>query len=226
MRVAGDIDRNMAVQTRNNRGFWAVAGVAVVLVAVLVVGCSAVAENVESVPVTVAERADVSTIEEAGDKVTGEHGISNEEVSNDGGEGNEAGHEGGPGVGVPSEEGEPSAEDRASGRELGLGDVYNPIRNGARLRMVYDLESNTFQGVVQNTTSETLCRVRVEVYLSNGTELGPTTPVNLPPGGALMGEIPAGGERFDGWSVQAETSACVGGEGEGSGEHGGEHGGD
>ena len=90
------------------------------------------------------------------------------------------------------------------------------------MRMAYDQGTDSFRGIVQNITSQTLCRVRVEVHLSNGTELGPTTPVDLPAGKAVIGELSAAGETFDGWSAHAETSPCVGGEG--AGEHGGTRG--
>ena len=45
-----------------------------------------------------------------------------------------------------------------------------------RLILHYDAASNSFKGTVENTTSGVLDRVRIEVHLSNGTELGPTTP--------------------------------------------------
>ena len=90
--------------------------------------------------------------------------------------------------------------------------------------MVYDPEANSFKGIVQNTTTQTLCRVRVEVHLSNGRELGPTTPVDLPAGRAVIGELPAAGGTFDGWTAHAETSPCIGGEGAGEPGRGGEHG--
>ena len=57
--------------------------------------------------------------------------------------------------------------------ELTLNDQYDKVRNGARLILNYDAHSNSFKGTVENTTNETLKRVRVEVHLSNGKELGP-----------------------------------------------------
>ena len=54
-----------------------------------------------------------------------------------------------------------------------LNQHYDEVRNGARLVLTYDAPSNSFNGTVQNTTEETLERVRVEVHLSNGRELGP-----------------------------------------------------
>ena len=66
--------------------------------------------------------------------------------------------------------------DEESNVELTLTDTYDKVRNGARLILNYEAQSNAFKGTVENTTNETLKQVRVEVHLSNGKELGPTTP--------------------------------------------------
>ena len=71
---------------------------------------------------------------------------------------------------------------------LALDATYDEVRNGARLVLRYDAEANAFVGTVQNVTEGTLSRVRVEVHLSNGTELGPTTPGDLAPGEMIDGE--------------------------------------
>ena len=57
--------------------------------------------------------------------------------------------------------------------------------------MSYDAVGNSFKGTVENTTSSVLSRVRIEVHLSNGTELGPTTPVNMTPGQVLSINLPS-----------------------------------
>ena len=44
------------------------------------------------------------------------------------------------------------------------------------------LSTGTFKGTVENTTEKVLERVRVEIHLSNGKELGPTKPGDLKPG--------------------------------------------
>ena len=103
-----------------------------------------------------------------------------------------------------------------SGTELALDASFDEVRNGARLILAYDAASLTFRGTVENTTKETLERVRVEVHLSNGKELGPTTPVTLTPGAKLDVSLSAMSTDFEHWSAHAEV---------GSGEHGGEHGG-
>ncbi|MXY98067.1 MAG: hypothetical protein F4Z29_10045 [Gemmatimonadetes bacterium] len=75
--------------------------------------------------------------------------------------------------------------------------------------------------------------VRVEVHLSNGTELGPTTPVDLAPGESVDVSLAATEEPFTGWTPHAEVGEGEHGSGgEGGGEHGvdgdglGEHGSD
>ena len=72
---------------------------------------------------------------------------------------------------------------------------------------------------MENTTGNALSNVRIEAHLSNGTELGPTTPVDLAPGEVINVNLPSTAASFTGWVAHAE----VGG-GEGS-DSGGEHGG-
>ena len=105
---------------------------------------------------------------EGGGEGSGEHGS--------GGEGSEGGSEGSEGGAAGSEEG---------GGALALDQTFDMVRAGARLIMSYDAASNAFVGTVANTTDATLTRVRIEVHLSNGIELGPTTPVDLAPGEIL-----------------------------------------
>ena len=59
--------------------------------------------------------------------------------------------------------------------------------------------------MVENTTETTLTRVRVEVHLSNGIELGPTTPVNLAPGQISDINLPASSQPFTSWSAHPEV---------------------
>ena len=94
----------------------------------------------------------------------------------------------------------------------------------------YDVHSNAFLGYVENTTDSILKQVRVEVHLSNGVELGPTTPADLDPGGRMDVSLAATSKDFDGWTAHPEVGESGGGEhrdGEGDDEHGeegeGEH---
>ena len=154
------------------------------------------------------------------------HGPEGEGTSEGGGERGS----GGEGSGSGGEEG--------SAAMLGVGQTFDQVRGGARLILRYHPPSNSFRGTVENTTNGVLTRVRVEVHLSNGTELGPTVPVDMAPGEVLQVNMAATREPFTGWIPHAEVgSGEHGAEGEGGhgaegeGEHGGgsegegEHGG-
>lgn len=115
--------------------------------------------------------------------------------------------------------GEHGEEGEESGTELGLLETYNKVRNGVRLTLAYDAHSNSFHGTVENTTDRILRRVRVEVHLSNGTELGPTTPTDLGPGETRDVRLEAASKGFYGWTAHPE----VGGDEHSRGEEDGEH---
>ena len=138
------------------------------------------------------------------------------------------GAEGGGGEGAGSEGGSEGSESGGGGEEgsanmLAPDETFDMVRGGARLILSYDAASNSFKGTVENTTNSVLTRVRIEVHLSNGTELGPTTPVDLAPGQVLAVNLPSTQASFTGWVAHAEVG---GGEASGSGgESGGEHGG-
>ena len=104
------------------------------------------------------------------------------------------------------EEGSESGEGgEESGTQFALGETFDEVRAGARLIVAYDSTSNAFTGTVENTTGTTLNRVRVEVHLSNGIELGPTTPVDLAPGQMADVRLPASSEPFESWSAHPKV---------------------
>lgn len=151
---------------------------------------------------------------EGGGESGGEHGSGGEGSAEGGAEGSEAGGEEG------------------SGALLALDETFDTVRGGARLIMSYDASTNAFTGTVENTTNSVLTRVRIEVHLSNGVELGPTTPVDMAPGEVRTVNLPATAAPFTGWVPHAEVGSSEGG-GESGGEHssggggneaGGEHG--
>ena len=134
------------------------------------------------------------------------------------------GGEGGSGEGAGGEGGESgaSAGEEGSRATLAPDETFDAVRGGARLVLNYDAASNAFIGTVENTANSVLTRVRIEVHLSNGAELGPTTPMDMAPGAVATVTLPSTQEPFTGWIAHAE----VGG-GEAGGEHGsgdGEHG--
>ena len=113
--------------------------------------------------------------------------------------------------------------DEESGTELALNETYDDVRNGARLSLAYDTQTNAFKGTVENTTDETLKQVRVEVHLSNGKELGPTPAADLAPGEKREVQLIAMSTDFDGWTAHPEVGEGEHGHGEHDSEHGGEH---
>ena len=102
--------------------------------------------------------------------------------------------------GAESREGE-----EESGTQFTLNDTFDQVRAGARLVLSYDQVANAFKGTVENTTGATLPRVRVEVHLSNGIELGPTTPIDLAPGQVHDIDLPASSQPFKSWSAHPEV---------------------
>ena len=143
------------------------------------------------------------------------------EIFDCGGPGSDA-HTGGEDGEGSGENGNESAggggEEGSGANALAPDAIFDAVRNGARLILKYDARSNSFKGTVENTTSGVLDRVRIEVHLSNGAELGPTTPTDMAPGEVAAISLPATAASFTGWTAHAE----VGGGGEG-GESGGEH---
>lgn len=115
--------------------------------------------------------------------------------------------------------GEHGEEGEEQGTALALNETYDEVRNGARLILDYDAQSNSFNGTAENTTDKTLKRVRVEVHLSNGNELGPTTPVDLDPGEKRDVRLKATSKDFDGWTAHPEVGIGEHDSGKGSGEH-------
>ena len=149
-----------------------------------------------------------------------------------GGEG--AGGEGhGPGGEDSGSESGGSGNEEGSGANLAPDETFDAVRGGARLILNYDAASNSFIGAVENTTNNVLNQVRIEVHLSNGVELGPTTPVDMAPGQVMDVSLPSTAASFTGWIAHAEVGGGEesqpsgehgvnqSGGGEGSGEHGG-----
>jgi len=109
-------------------------------------------------------------------------------------------------------------EGEESGTQFGLEDVYDEIRKGTHMVLSYDAEAKAFKGTVENVSDEILERVRVEVHLSNGTELGPTTQVDLQPGEKREVELAIESDDFTSWSTHAEVGNSEHSH-EGEGEH-------
>jgi len=133
------------------------------------------------------------------------------------------------------EHGEERGEE--SGIQYALDDTCNEVYNGVRLIMYYDAQNKSFNGSVENTTDKILIQVRVELHLSNGVELGPTTPADLGSGEIRPVILDAANQDFEKWSAHPEVGSGEHGKSEGhseehgerehdregSGEHGEEH---
>ncbi|SMO49257.1 hypothetical protein [Fodinibius sediminis] len=97
-----------------------------------------------------------------------------------------------------------SHEGETSEAMMGLDENYEQVRKGIRLTLSYDSDSKSFNGTIENTTQDVLPAVSVKVELSNGSELGPTSPVDLAAGETHSVELGAGGEPFNSWSAHSE----------------------
>ena len=152
------------------------------------------------------------------------------------GEGPEGSGHHGPGGEQANETTETGGEEGEGANMLAPDETHDSVRGGARLVLDYDVASNSFRGTVENTTRGVLDRVRCEVHLSNGAELGPTTPTDLAPGEIVEVDLPATPASFTGWTAHAEVGGGgdrsesggeqgAGGEHEGARESSDEHGG-
>jgi len=117
-------------------------------------------------------------------------------------------------------------EGEEPGVRIAIDDTYDAVRRGVRLILTYDSTSSTFVGTVENVIDETVSAVRVEVHLSNGTELGPTERNDLGPGEKIAVKLSAEGQDFEWWKAHAESGEGEEHSGEHEGEHGGEHSGE
>ena len=108
-----------------------------------------------------------------------------------------------------------SSDEEESSRWYERTESVEEGRRGVLLKLSFDSTAAAFAGTVENITESALRRVRVEVHLSDGTELGPTAPVDLDPGARAVVHLPAEGHGVQRWTAHAEV---------GRGEHrNGEH---
>ena len=70
----------------------------------------------------------------------------------------------------------PTGEEGESGTRYQISETAKEVRQGVELIIRFDNARTAFAGTVKNTTSSAVEQVRVEVHLSNGTELGPYSP--------------------------------------------------
>jgi len=123
-------------------------------------------------------------------------------------------------------DGESGSEGEEPGVRIAIDETYDAVRRGVRLILTYDSTSSAFVGTVENVIDETVSAVRVEVHLSNGTELGPTERNDLAPGEKIAVKLSTEGQDFEWWKAHAEAGEGEEHSGEHEGEHSGEHGGE
>lgn len=111
------------------------------------------------------------------------------------------------GRGEHAGEGVESGEGEEAGPRLAKDGTHDEVRKGVRLILSFDNESSSFIGTLENVTEKTVSRVRIEVHLSNGTELGPTIPIDLAPGKKVDVGLSAEGQSFEWWKAHAEAGA-------------------
>ena len=85
--------------------------------------------------------------------------------------------------------------------ELDLDESFDQVHEGARFFLFYNPDNNSFQGFAENTTTDRLNRVSVEVHLSTGVVLGPTSPIDILPGGRSEINLFAKNFEFKTWIV-------------------------
>ena len=174
---------------------FAITGVLLVLA---LTGCGSI--NSESGE----HSSETESVEGSRESESGEHSTETESV--EGSRESESGeHSTETESGEHSEGAESSEGGEESGTQFTLSETFDEVRAGARLILSYDSTSNAFTGTVENTTDTTLTRVRVEVHLSNGIELGPTSPIDLAPGQIHNIDLPASSQPFKSWSAHPEV---------------------
>lgn len=117
-------------------------------------------------------------------------------------------------------------EGEESGTRYSQSETCDEVRKGVQLILKYDELSSAFIGTIKNVSKKLAKKVRIEVHLSNGVELGPTKPINLKPGNQSQVTLSAKDQSFTWWSAHAESGSSEKGHGEErEGEHGeeGEH---
>lgn len=87
---------------------------------------------------------------------------------------------------------------------LGITETFDAVKNGLRLLLAYNPESEQFEGNLINTTDEIIENARVEVQLSNGMEIGPTESLNLEAGQRVPIHLDAIGQIFEQWNTHTE----------------------
>lgn len=177
--------------------------ICIILLLVFVFACSKGSDQGEAAEASVEEHETAGQVE--AEQEQGEHAGLESEPGEHAGEGERGEHSGEGEKGEHSEEGEHAEEGEETGLRIAKDGTHNEVRKGVRLILSFDNESSSFIGTVENVTEKTVSRVRVEVHLSNGIELGPTDPIELAPGEKMEITLSADGQTFSWWKAHAEA---------------------
>ena len=94
-----------------------------------------------------------------------------------------------------------------SGTRWNPGETATDSRRGVDLTISYNATTQRFDGSVTNTTASAVTDVRIEIHLSNGTELGPTPRVGLAADETKSVTLDASGQSFSWYSVHVELGS-------------------
>lgn len=94
-----------------------------------------------------------------------------------------------------------------SGTRWNPDETATETRSGVTLVLNYDASTQRFNGTVSNTTASMVTDVRVEIHLSNGTELGPTPRIDLAAQAEQSVTLDASGQNFSWYSVHVELGS-------------------
>ena len=130
----------------------------------------------------------------------------------EGGGGEGSGEHGGSGGGEHGGSGESGAESGdESSPPIPINQPFSGTFGNQRFSFAYDALNGAFRGTVENPTGSFICESRTEIHLGSGgqvLELGPTIPVNLPPGGTQKVVMSADGYVLDMYILHPESTPC------------------
>lgn len=79
---------------------------------------------------------------------------------------------------------------------------------GLRLSLSFDESANVFTGMVENTTEEKLCGVKVTASAENGTSFDAIEIGDIEAGQSKKIEITTEGTTFENWSAETNMAPC------------------
>lgn len=129
------------------------------------------------------------------------------------------GEHGGGGEGSGEGGGEGSGEGNEGGGDGGEDAPTTPILEAAfgtfgqaEYHFLFDAVHMAFRGTVHNPSPQPICGSKTEIHMGIGgtqvVELGPTIPIDLPPGGAMKVVMTSPAHMPDTYAVHPESSTC------------------